>query len=314
MKAAWQTFRGWLDRREPATALALMRVLLGLCILHIVVPLVETGAHHLLLVDLSDGGYTRIIGNNTLLDLLGGATRTGVDRLCALNAAAAICVILGLGGRVSIFVALQALIALFSLNPASGGGHDRLLTNGLWLLVLGESTATLSLDARLRHGRWVRDALVAAWPRYLAVFQLVVVYTATGLQKVGVPWTPWGGFSALYRALLMPSWQRWNMDWIGPFFPLTQMGTVGTLIFEVGAPVWLLAAWYRDTRTRPGRLRALFNRLDVRRIWVAAGVALHVGIALFLNVGVFSWVTLSFYVALFHPDEWAAWARRLRAR
>ena len=312
MRAAWRRISGWLARREAGTSLALLRIGLGLCILHIVVPMVLTGAHHLLLVDVSDGGYTRITGDQWLVQLLGGATRLGVNRLCALSVGCGALMIVGLGGRITAFVALQVLIALFSLNPTSGGGHDRLLTNGLWLLVLGDSTATLSLHARLRHGGWVRDTLVAAWPRYLAVYQLVVVYTATGLQKVGVPWTPWGGFSAMYESLLMPSWRRWDMAWIAHVYPLTQVGTVTTLVFEIGSSVWLLAAWFRDTRERPGRLRALFNRLDVRRIWVFTGIGLHLGIALFLNVGVFSWVTLSFYAALFHPDEWAALRRRIR--
>ena len=64
-------------------------------------------------------------------------------------------------------------------------GDDRLLTNALWLLVLSRSTATLSLDCRLRTGQWVSSVLVPAWPRYLALYQLVLVYGTTGLQKLG---------------------------------------------------------------------------------------------------------------------------------
>ena len=38
------------------------------------------------------------------------------------------------------------------------------------------------------------------------------------------------------------------------------------------------------------------------------------GVFLVMNVGPFTWVTLAFYVAFFHPDEWMGAARRLRDR
>ncbi len=305
----------WLDavvaRREQGTALALFRVACGLCVLNIIVPMVLTGVHRIVLVDLAHGGYHSNKAN-WLMSLLGGPTPSGVLLLCGLLTLGGLAMVLGAGGRLTNLATNQLLIALFTLNPGAGGGHDRLLTNAIWLLVLGNSTATLSLDSRLRRGRWISDTLVAAWPRHLATLQVVVVYTATGLQKVGVDWWPWGGLTAIYKSLLMPNWRRFDMSWVGHVFPLTQLATIGTLIFEIGAPILLLAAWYRDTRTRPGRLRALLNRIDPRWIWGLSGVGLHMGIHLFMNVGPFSWVTMSYYFCWWSPDEWAALARRLR--
>lgn len=305
---------GVLQRREVGTSLALFRIAAGLCVLTIMLPMVATGVHHLVLADVTDGGYRSVAKDLWIVNLLGGPTAAGIDRLCALLAVAATLLVLGLGGRLTALLTLALTLAFFRLNPGSGGGHDRLLTNALWLLVLARSTATLSLDSRIRTGRWTSDARVAAWPRYLAVYQLVVVYTATGVQKLGVDWMPWGGFAALYKALLMPTWRRYDMDWVAWVYPLTQLGTVLTLLFEIGAPVFLLAAFYRDTRTRPGRLRAFSNRVDLRLVWALIGVGLHLGIHAFMNVGPFSWVTLSFYACLWHPDEWRALGRRVLAR
>jgi hypothetical protein len=230
----------------------------------------------------------------------------------ALASAALLAV--GLWGRLSALVALQSYIALTQLNHEAGGGDDLLLYNALWLLVLARSTATLSLSCRLRTGRWVSPEPVPAWPRYLAIYQLVLVYWATGMQKVGAGWVPGGDLSALYYILQQPSWVRWDLSWLAWVYPLTQLATLVTWLFEVGSPLLLLALWYRNTRERPGRLRALFNRLNFRRLFVTVGVGLHVSLLVLMNVEPFSWATLAYYVCLFRPEEWEALGRRLRGR
>lgn len=300
-----------LLRREAGTSLALFRIGVGLSVLAVVVPMFITGAHELVLVDRSDGGYTTTHAN-WLLEWLGGPTRRGIARLLALATTCGLALTLGLGGRVTAFVTLQLCIALNGLNTDASGGANKLLVNALWLAVLGDTTRTLSLDCWIRRRRLTSDEQVAAWPRFLAVYQLVVMYTVTGLQKLaGVAWTPWGDLAAVYQVLLQPSYRRLDMQWIAPLYPLLQLASVLTLIFEIGAGVWLLAAWYRDTRERPGRLRALFNRLDVRLIWALMGITMHSLISLFMNVGPFTLVTLSFYACLWHPG---AWHRLVRPR
>src|SRR6185369_9225513 len=86
--------------------------------------------------------------------------------------------LIGLGGRWPLLATLQAYLGMSSLNPTASGGFDNLLTIALWLLFLSGSTATLSLDARLQGGTWVSERSVAAWPRYLLILQLIVMYTA----------------------------------------------------------------------------------------------------------------------------------------
>lgn len=311
IRRLWGAAADRLATREAGTSLALFRIFSALSLLSIVAGLVYSGSG-VLLVDVDHGGPDDLHTGSWLLKAIGGTTPAGIGRAVAGCSASGLLLALGFGGRLTALVTLQLTIALFAANPGAGGGHDRLLTNALWLLVLAPSTATLSLDCRLRTGRWTCAQPVAAWARYLAVYQLVLVYFATGTQKLGVEWMPWGGFSAVYRALLTPSWRRFDMDWVAWVYPATQALTALTLVFEIGAPVWLLAAWYRATRARPGRLRALSNRLDLRALWALVGVGMHLGIWIFMNVGPFSPVTLSYYAALWHPDEWAALARRIR--
>jgi hypothetical protein len=93
------------------------------------------------------------------------------------------------------------------------------------------------------------------------------------------------------------------MDFTAWVYPLTQVATAITWHWETGAWVMLLVYYYRYTRDRPGRLRALSNRWDLRLPFAGIGISLHVGILLTMNVGPFSWVSMSYYLCLFRPEE-----------
>jgi hypothetical protein len=212
--------------------------------------------------------------------------------------------VIGLAGRIAALVALQADLNLIEINPQIAGGDDLMLANALWLLVLAQSSATLSLDCRLRTGSWTSVEPIPAWPRYLAIYQLVLTYWSTGIQKLGINWLPVGDYSALYYILQIPSWQRWDMAWLASVYPLTQFATALTWLWENAAPLLLLAFWYRNTADRPGRLRRFFNAINFRGLYIIAGLAIHLGILLTMNVEPFTWVTLTYYVCLFRPTEW----------
>jgi hypothetical protein len=299
---------------EPATALALFRIAIGIILLHTVVDVWWTEVEAWVWVDRTDGGVIKIFKGHWLVKMLGGAGLETTHTLMGIVAAASLLMIAGLGHRVAAFVGLQALLALLSMNPLSGGAHDKLLTNALWLLLLAPASETLSLWCRWKRKRWTSARPVAAWPRYLVILQITMTYCFTGLQKLGPSWMPWGDFSAIYYSLLTPTWARWDLVWIAWVFPLTQFGTILTWWWEVTWPVVLLALWFRRTHGQPGRVRALFNRVDVRSIYLLIGVGVHLVIEVALNVGPFSWVSLAFYFCCFHPDEFKRYSERLRRR
>lgn len=304
MIALWRRWVALLSRTERGESLALFRVAVALCGLYTVGTVVWNGMVPVLWLGRAHGGYLELGKTWWLVDLLGGAKPPVVWGLVAASLLACVTLLLGVLSRVSALVALQGIMALTWINGAAGGSYDDLTTNALWLLVLADSSATLSLPVRLRSGRWTREVLVPAWPRYLVIFQIVVVYFSTAIQKISAYWTPGGDFSALYYILQQPTWQRFDMRWVAPFFPLTQVMTAATWFWELGAPLLLLAFLYRDTRARPGRLRAWMNRVDFRALFAGFGVLLHVGIAALMEVGPFSWITLAYYVSLWSPDEW----------
>lgn len=309
MKRLWSAWVALTSIREPGTALARFRIAVGLVILYSLVSMIAAGLVEVMWVDAAYGGLQTLSTRHWLVGLLGGRTVTTAWTLVGAGLVLASLVVVGLGGRLTTLLTLQVYYALTTAHGTLSGGYDTLITNALWLLVLGEGTATLSLDSRRRTGRWRSDRLVSAWPRYLVIVQLVVVYTTTGLHKLSPVWTPGGDYSALYWVFQEPTWRRFDMAFTASVFPLTQLATAVTWWWEVLAPLLLVVYWARYTADRGGRVRRGLNRFDLRKPWAAVGVGLHLGILALLNVGPFSPISLAYYLCLIPPRRSAAAGR-----
>ncbi len=301
----WQSFVALMAHREAPTALAWVRIAVGLVVLQSFFEMWRTDSYFLVLSDRVTGeGFRSFAGTHWLLDLVGGTSTEGLTRLGLLVGVGAIATVLGLGGPLGPLLTLQACLALFVIHPASGGGHDRVITNALWLLVLSPASRTLSLDSLITTGKLQDLRPRPAWARYLIIVQLAVIYGTTGMQKLGSDWFPWGDYRAIYLALLVPAWSRWDLGaLLGQAYPLTQLGTAVTWWWEVTWPVVLLAFWFRKSREQPGKLRAIFNRLDLRWAYAVIGVGMHTTVWVLMELGPFSAIMLALYPALWHPDE-----------
>lgn len=312
---AWSRLVRWLDTREPGEPLALLRIATGCNVFAAVASVALPGLVPILWLTPEHGGIRMLPDKGSwLIGLLGGPTPTVVWPLVALTLAASALLAVGWASRIAAFVALQGFLALAWINGDAGGSYDPLITNVLWLLVLAESDATLSVRSKLQTGAWSSGRAVTAWPRWLVVLQLLVMYCSTGLQKVSAAWVPGGESDALYYILQQPSWRRFDMSWVAWIYPATQAATLSVWLFEVFAPLLVLVLWFRSTRTRPGVLRAVSNRLRLRDAFAAYGVAMHLGIHALMAVGPFSLVSASLYLCLFTGDEWRALGRRLAAQ
>lgn len=303
LERLWQAWVELLSLREPATSLARFRIAVALVIVYALLSMIAADLVDAMWVDAAYGGLQTLSTKHWLVGLLGGRTPATAWTLVGGGLVLASLLAVGLGGRLTALLTLQVYYALTSAQGTLTGGYDTLLTNALWLLVLSESTATLSLDCRLRTGRFTSDRAVPAWPRYLVILQLVVVYCTTGLHKLSPVWTPGGDLSALYWVFQEPTWRRFDMSWTASAwaYPLTQLGTAVTWWWEVLAPLLLVVYWARYTADRGGRVRRVLNRFDLRKPWAAIGVALHLGILVLLNVGPFSWISLAYYLCLIPP-------------
>ena len=322
MIRSWASWLGILGRREAGLSVALFRIVTAVGLIYNLVPTMARGLVEVLWTDARYGGYRSLSGAGSwLVTLLGGPTPEVVWSLVWITLAAGIALLVGVGGRVGgrliALVGLQGMLAISMINGDAKGSYDALQCDALWLLVLCDGTATLSLDAWRRERRWVSDLTVAAWPRYLVIVQLCTLYASTGLHKVSAFWTPMGGYTALYYILLQPTWHRWSMYWIAWVFPLTQILTALTWIWEVSFPLVGLYLYLRQRPGEGGRLRRLLTRWDLRTPYVVFGLSMHLMIFILMEVGPFSFIALAFYPCLYRPDELArawAWLRRRLGR
>ena len=308
MRRSWAAWLAILGRREGGGALAVFRIILGVSLIYNLVPTITAGLVDVLWLDVHDGGY-RSLGDtgSWLVKLAGGPSPELVWSLVIGTLISAVALMVGVGGRIGgrlvALVALQGMFALSMINSHAKGSYDALLCNGLWLLVLGDGTATLSLDAWRRAGSWRSSLEIAAWPRYLVITQLCTLYASTGMQKISAFWMPMGDFTALYYILLQPTWHRWEMYWLAWVFPLTQLVTALTWIWEVSFPLVGLYLYLRQKPGKGGRLRRLVTRWDLRTPYVIFGVSMHLMIFILMEVGPFSFISIAFYPCLYRPDE-----------
>jgi hypothetical protein len=260
----------------------------------------------------SDGGLQPLTRRSWLIRWVGNDPET-VWSLIYVNFTACALLFIGFARTLPAIVMVVTFYALRSLQPPVTAGYDALLVNGLVFLIVSDCTRTWSVDCWLRNRTWSSRDLVRAWPRYLFAFQLVIMYVATGLKKGSYVWTPAGGYSALWYVLVEPSWRRFETaDYLYWALPLTRIGTAVSWHWEQLSFILLIAGYYRFTKHRPGRIRAWFNRFDIRWPWLGIGAAMHAGIFMLTQVGPFGVITLGMYPSMFSPTELDGAWRRVR--
>lgn len=311
----WVAF--W-DAREHPRVLGLIRMLFGLVVLS---DFLEIGLYGLVTPLFSPqdvGGWAdpSVDRPPLLYRVLPWEAWVG-EAHWAVMVFAALFLTIGFRTRLSAFVLMMLWSQHQHLMPMADRAIDLLCRDVLFVLMLSDAGAWGSVDARIGTGSWWGDgAERPAWPRYLILTQLVVMYWTAGVQKVGFLWLPWGHFTALYVILQDPAIARIDFAWLRhpPFLQLTQLGTAVTLLWQWAYPLVFLWLWYKNTPERPGRLRAWSNRLHLHAVWVAIGAVFHLLLVATMELGIFPWAMLALYPVFLDPDELAAVGRRLKLR
>ena len=207
--------------------------------------------------------------------------------LMGLLLGALVCVTLGYRTRIAAAVGYVILVSFTQRSLTLTNGGDDLAVHALFYLVLAPAGAVWSLDARRNGG----SSAVPAWALRLMQIQLCLIYSATALSKIAVAGPQdWLTGEAVYWALNDITLTRWSYALLPVPMFLCRILTWSTLLFEVSFP---LLVWWSRTRK-----------------WLLlAGLGLHLGILLTLQVGFFSPNILVFYL-LFVPAESLVAARQ----
>ena len=305
--------RFW-SRREPAESLALVRILVGLVVLYDLVQVGRLGLVAPLWAPIEDGGIGPATYAEPITEFYAwvGASLASTRVLFALALATASTLALGLYTRLSAFVLMFAYAQLSRLSPNADRGIDILLRNVLAVLACSGAGAVWSINA-WRTRAWQR-AWIPAWPRYLLITQLVLLYFWAGILKQSAAWTSLSGYRALSDVLQMAHYARFGLPHalLAQLYPLFQLGTCATVWFERAAPLIPILIWLRTTRDRGGWLRAIVVRGRLFELWVTTGATFHLLLAALLKLGIFPWGCLALYPAWFAPSSVRAVFERLR--
>jgi len=264
---------------------ALVRILLSVAVVGDLMLLLGSGVDVVSVVFRPQlaGGLSPVTSDTTWLAALPPETGLVCFVLALLGMTATA---LGVGGRPVIVLAVLFYSFLGHLFPGGDRGVDHLVRTALLVLCFTNAHRCYTLGEWRRGSRSVHTT--PAWPGHLLRLWLVIIYMSAGLKKVNVGgWFRLDGAPQLYKILvypmagrLDPAWATWRTLW-----PLFRVGSIVTVVWEVAAPVFLtrLAPW-----------------------WGLVGIAMHVGIAMMMKLGMFSWGVLAVY-----PLLYVAWLRPL---
>jgi hypothetical protein len=196
----------------------------------------------------------------------------------ALYAISLVGMLLGWRTRLTAGVAWVMHFLICNTSIIFGYGVETFIHIGLFYCLLMPSAERWSLGARAGRTGYARVSAAARLSQRIIQLHLCMVYLNAGLAKMfGHEW--WNG-EAIWRSVMQPDFRQFDMSWLAWFPTLTLVLGWGVLVIECGYPLFI---WNR--RIRP--------------FWLAATIALHAGIALFMGLWMFALAMIVMNIAGF---------------
>lgn len=191
-----------------------------------------------------------------------------------------VCLLIGWQTRMAALCAWFTHLAMMMSARATIYGVDSFANIALFYCIFIPVGAAASLD--LLAGRISTAPSVSArlGIRLLQI-HMCIVYLASGLEKAsGIQW--WNG-EAIWRAVMRPDFARFDFSWLADAPWIALLVCWGTLALEIG---YAFLAW-------PAR---------TRRFWAGSTIAMHVGIAIVLDLVSFSAIMIVLTTSAFLID------------
>ncbi|HEX6765793.1 MAG TPA: HTTM domain-containing protein, partial [Polyangiaceae bacterium] len=172
------------DEREKPTLLALIRILVALTVVYDLIVVGVLDLPVLLWAPIDQGGVSPTATPEAAwLYRVLPATADTARWLYVGLLVTAIAFGLGLFTRTSAFLYVLLSAQSSILNDVGDRGIDRAIRIVVLILAFSAAGRAYSIDALVRTKSFRGDgALEPAWPRYLILGQLVIMYTAAGLS------------------------------------------------------------------------------------------------------------------------------------
>lgn len=317
----WHRFVAWTSQTESPWSMALVRVAVSTVLLWDLLVVGMYGLPPILWGPKESGGVHDIYRFKRLPEVYWLLPQDMAEvwggifawTLWAAILLAVMCFGIGLFTRFSGSLALLLYAQTAIISDISDRGIDRMIRIVFVILIISGSGAALSIDSWRKQGSFLGGKRqILAFPRILLVLQLGTMYFTAGLAKFAISWFPWGGYTALFLILQDPIFAVTDFSFLASpsLFWTTQVGTAVSHMWEITFPIAILALWYRETKDRPGKLRAIFNRLHVLSAYVIVGATFHIALAATLRLGIFPAAMLAMYPAFYSPRTWTKWLGR----
>jgi predicted DCC family thiol-disulfide oxidoreductase YuxK len=218
----------------------------------------------------------------------GLGTGAVVAVVLAIHALAAAFMVVGYHTGVAVAVAWLTFMLVKNSSLAYSYGISWMLLISLFYCLVGPVGRVWSIDALRRRAGLETPTAATSWVVVLRL-HLCLLYAAGGFAKaMGEQW--WSG-EALWRALYLPQFRQFDPAPLASWPALLQAATIATILSQLLYPVLV---WTR-----------------LRVVTVLVVEALHLGIAIFLGLWMFSAVMIALNTAAWGEALWASISRRL---
>jgi uncharacterized membrane protein YphA (DoxX/SURF4 family) len=225
-----------------------------------------------------------------LLAPMGVSSRQTVTIVMGVHLLAATGLLAGLGTRACAFVAWITHLALIGTGDVYTYGLGKMLLIALFYCLVMPVGREWSVDRSLGRGAAVAargdDATLSVLVLRL---HLCIIYAAAGLSKAaGEQW--WSG-DAVWRALSLPQFQQFDPGPLGAYPLVLQALALGSVAVQLAYPVLV---WTR-----------------LRVAIVILSELLHLGIAVFLGLWLFSGIMIVLNAAAFGESIWRVFGAKI---
>ncbi len=218
-----------------------------------------------------------------------------VRAFVAATAAVATLVTLGWRTRVTTVLLYLMILSIHNRNIPTNCGPDNLLILMVFYLMLSPCGRACSLDSRRESRRrgTLAEPLILPWAQRLVQLHLSLIYFDTAILKCNG--STWLGGTALHFVLYNEEFSRFNLSALTQYPILINVLTTLGLLTEFAIPFLI---WFRATRT-----------------WmIFAGLALHGGVLIMVNVPLFGELMAACYLTFLTPAELDSMLRALDVR
>jgi hypothetical protein len=179
--------------------------------------------------------------------------------------------------RVAAFLVCLSHYVIMNTVPMFVYGVDIFLQIALFYLLVMPVAKAYSLDV------WQgRVSPSPSWgvtlSRRVLQIHLCLVYISSGFEKLPSP--AWWNGNVIWRSLVQPDFRQYDFTWLARFPWLAMLSSWFTMLIESG---YCVAMWVP-------RLRVF---------WMAGLIFLHLGIALFLGLGLFGLIMILLTISAF---------------